>query len=411
MINNITKVRIENLQLQIDQTLAASLNGYCFAIKLLNYYELKIMIGNNIITVLNDLNKLIYDICDSMDILSYKQLQEDKILILIKKNDPSFARKLARKIYSLSQLYHNDQLPVAYMNCRIVSVEFPKISRNAEEIYDLLNWVLACPQTPHYYFEYDPVCYNILHTIQENSQLNLLRKAIKNNSQVFAYQPIIDRETMKIHYYESLLRIPDNDNNFISVGPIIEQAESKGLIFLVDQTVLRMVVKELAENPDLTLAFNISNIGILDDTLLELAESLLQIYDVAPRLIIEITETSLNEDYERIRLFMSRLRKFGCQFALDDFGAGFTSFRQLQNIPLDIIKIDGSYVRNITSDLQCKYFVERLIKISEDLGIKTVAEFVENGEIAQLLIDMKVDGMQGNFFGSANINRITEYIK
>ena len=103
---------------------------------------------------------------------------------------------------------------------------------------------------------------------------------------------------------------------------------------------------------------------------------------------------------------MNSMRKFGCKFALDDFGAGFTSFRQLQNLPIDIIKIDGSYIRNIVTDIQSKYFVEKLIKTSKDLGMQIVAEFVETKEIAQILMDLKVDAMQGNFYGAASINRL-----
>ena len=107
---------------------------------------------------------------------------------------------------------------------------------------------------------------------------------------------------------------------------------------------------------------------------------------------------------------MHRLRKFGCKFALDDFGAGFTSFKQLQNLPIDIIKIDGSYVRNITRDVPSQDFVAKLIKISEDLGAKTVAEFVENGEIAKCLIDLKVDAMQGDFFSPASVQKVKNII-
>ncbi|HJD57140.1 MAG TPA: EAL domain-containing protein, partial [Rickettsia endosymbiont of Sericostoma sp. HW-2014] len=208
------------------------------------------------------------------------------------------------------------------------------------------------------------------------------------------------------HYYECLLRVPDTNNYLCSVGAIIPEAEKKGLIFIVDQVVLEMAIKELDANPDLMLSVNISNIGTLDSPLLVIAEKLLQTYDVSGRLIIEITETSLNQHYQQITYFMHRLRKYGCKFALDDFGSGFTSFKQLQNLPIDIIKIDGSYVRNITSDLQSQDFIKRLINLSEDLGIQTVAEFVENGKIAKFLINLKIDAMQGDFFSPASVNRI-----
>jgi EAL domain-containing protein (putative c-di-GMP-specific phosphodiesterase class I) len=100
------------------------------------------------------------------------------------------------------------------------------------------------------------------------------------------------------------------------------------------------------------------------------------------------------------------LHQYGCKFALDDFGSGFTSFKQLLNLPIDIIKIDGSYIRDILDNNHSKFFVEALIKLAEDLGVKTVAEFVENGAIAKFLIDIKIDGMQGDFFLPASESRI-----
>jgi EAL domain-containing protein (putative c-di-GMP-specific phosphodiesterase class I) len=167
-----------------------------------------------------------------------------------------------------------------------------------------------------------------------------------------------------------------------------------------------MVVGELVADRNITLSVNISNIGVLNKRLLKKAEYLLKKHDVSKRLIIEITETSLNQDYVSTKKFIDRLHKLGCRFALDDFGSGFTSFKQLLNLPIDIIKIDGSYIRDILSNDHSKFFVEALIRLAEDLGIKTVAEFVENGAIARFLIDIKIGGMQGNFFLPASDSRI-----
>ena len=93
--------------------------------------------------------------------------------------------------------------------------------------------------------------------------------------------------------------------------------------------------------------------------------------------------------------FIDTLHSYGCKIALDDFGSGFTSFKQLLNLPIDIIKIDGSYIRDILSNNHSRFFVEALINLAEDLGIKTVAEFVENDQIRQKLVEMGVDYVQG----------------
>ncbi|WP_375333738.1 EAL domain-containing protein [Candidatus Tisiphia endosymbiont of Xenochironomus xenolabis] len=402
MIKLDTKFR--NLQFELDKVE----RGYCISFKLLNYDELNAIMGD--IHIIYKLNKIIFEVCTELitdSITSvYKQVEHDQILLVLSTLDSNIVKEIALKIHLLSQLYVDELLPTAYMNCSIASIEFPKFSNKAEEIYNLLNWLTSYQGDQNYYREYDSKYYNIECIKESNKQLNLLRKALSNKTMVFAYQPVIDRKTMKAHYYECLLRVPDTNNYLCSVGAIIPEAEKKGLIFIVDQVVLEMAIKELDANPDLMLSVNISNIGTLDSPLLVIAEKLLQTYDVSGRLIIEITETSLNQHYQQITYFMHRLRKYGCKFALDDFGSGFTSFKQLQNLPIDIIKIDGSYVRNITSDLQSQDFIKRLINLSEDLGIQTVAEFVENGKIAKFLINLKIDAMQGDFFSPASVNRI-----
>ncbi|HJD67952.1 MAG TPA: EAL domain-containing protein [Rickettsia endosymbiont of Bembidion lapponicum] len=379
--------------------------GVCFACKLLNYDEIAFIEPNKNF-IIQDLERIIENVSKELDIpLKFRETKKDIILFVLDITDSDLIKSFARKLYLSSQLYINEERPEIYMNCCIVSSEFPKVSANAEEIEKILNMLLS-QNNNYYYREYNSDDHDLENIKKSNLQLNLLRQALAKKTMRFAYQPIIDRKTLKVHYYECLLRIPDENGAYISVGPIIPIAENKGLIFVIDQIVLEMSIHELVNNPNLMLSVNISNIGTTDEALWEIAESLLKTYDVRDRLIIEITETSFNKNYDKINVFINKLRKFGCKFALDDFGSGFTSFKQLQSLPIDIIKIDGKYVRSITSDVQSRYFVERLIKISEDLNIETVAEFVENGEIAKFLIDLKVGGLQGNYYSEAKFDRI-----
>ena len=398
MIN--LKAKFANMQLEVDKVKT----GYCLLVKIINYDELYAMLGS-VQTIVDDLNKIVRKICANYCSPVFSQIDHNKILVVLSYIDKKSLSKLVLEIYKASQLYLNEDLPSAYINCQAATIDFPKSSKDAIEMYTLLIGILSNIKSGYYYYAYDKKLYDLDSIKNANNKLNLLRKSCALKTRVFAYQPIIDRKTGAIPYYECLLRIPDDKGNLISVGPIIHEAENKGLINIIDFEVLQMAVEELVKSPDISLSVNISNYGVLDSNLLEMAESLLKKYKVANRLIVEITETLLNENYEITKLFINKLHKFGCRFALDDFGSGFTSFKQLQNLPIDIIKIDGSYVRNIVSNHHSKYFVETLVKISEELGIKTVAEFVENGEIAKFLIDIKVDGMQGNFFSPASCQR------
>jgi EAL domain-containing protein (putative c-di-GMP-specific phosphodiesterase class I) len=396
-------INLANFQSIINKTES----GYCLLAKLINYNELNAILGAKNNNIINDLDNIINKICSEIKIgIEYKEIEYNKIIMTIPKIDKVLLEELTYSIYSTTQLYTDSSLPEAYINCRIATIDFPGSANKAEEIYSLLSGMLTSLQPHRYHYQYSNEFYNLTKIKQVSRQLNLVRKALVQKNMKFDYQPIIDRKNANISYYECLLRIPDENNNFISVGPIIQDIEDKGLVYIVDHIVLEMAIKELVREPEINLSVNISNFGILDDYLLSVAEDLLKKYNLFGRLIIEITETSLNENYDKTKVFMDRLHKCGCLFALDDFGAGFTSLKQLYNLPIDIIKIDGSFVRDILSNDVSQYFVKTLIKISERLGIKTVAEFVENGQIAKFLIDIKIDSMQGNFFAPASDNRI-----
>ncbi|MGI4775547.1 MAG: EAL domain-containing protein [Janthinobacterium lividum] len=398
MIN--LEAKLINIQAQLDKIAT----GYCILIKLINFDELCAILGSAQL-IIDDLNKIIRKTCSLYSNEIFNQIDHNKIVVVIPKIGLELLRHLVHKLYTESQLYINDDVPSAYMNCQIATISFPDNTNRAAEIYNMLIGIVAISKNQNYYYEYDQIIHSPLIIKSSNERLNQLRRALVNKTHAFVYQPIIDRKTGNIAYYECLLRIPSNDGILISVGPLISDAENKGLINIVDQTVFKMAVEELNNANDISLSVNISNFGVMDDNMLEIAESLLKKYQVSDRLIVEITETTLNNDYERTKLFINRLHSFGCRIALDDFGAGFTSYKQLQHLPIDIVKIDGSYIRNITSSHHSKYFVESLIKISEELGVKTVAEFVENDEIAKFLIDIKIDGMQGNFFSPASSHR------
>ncbi len=228
-----------------------------------------------------------------------------------------------------------------------------------------------------------------------------LQNALLRNKLRLAFQPIINAKTGDVGYYESLLRIVNDDGSTSSAGPFIPIAEKMGFIDVVDSFVLQLVVEELRNSPDVKLSLNISNASINDSNWLDMAQKLLQDADIASRLIVEITETSEQQNARKVLSFITTLQALGCEIALDDFGSGYTSFSQLKVLPVDIIKIDGSFVKGIVDNPENRLFVKTLLEFSNSFGLKTVAEFVENGETAKILMDMKVDYMQGNYFSPA----------
>jgi EAL domain-containing protein (putative c-di-GMP-specific phosphodiesterase class I) len=126
---------------------------------------------------------------------------------------------------------------------------------------------------------------------------------------------------------------------------------------------------------------------------------------VAERLIVEITETVAIQDLGDLRGFVTRLKNFGSRIAIDDFGAGYTSFRNLRKLGVDIVKIDGAFVQNIARSADDRAFVQTLIDLARRLDIKTVAEWVQDEEAAGLLRDWGCDYIQGRLIGLASADR------
>jgi EAL domain-containing protein (putative c-di-GMP-specific phosphodiesterase class I) len=187
---------------------------------------------------------------------------------------------------------------------------------------------------------------------------------------------------------------------------IVPVAERLGLIRLVDHRVLELVVAELAASPEVSLSLNISPDTTMDPDWWAGIESLMRAYPgVAERLIVEITETVAIQDIDDLKSFVARLKNLGSRIAIDDFGAGYTSFRNLRKLAVDIVKIDGAFVQNIASSADDRAFVQTLIDLARRLKIKTVAEWVQDEEAADMLRDWGCDYIQGRLIGLASADR------
>jgi EAL domain-containing protein (putative c-di-GMP-specific phosphodiesterase class I) len=196
------------------------------------------------------------------------------------------------------------------------------------------------------------------------------------------------------------------DGQVLAAPDIVPVAERLGLIRLVDHRVLELVVGELAATADVRLSLNISPETTMDRDWWTSIESLMRAHPGAgERLIVEITETVAIQDLEDVRGFVTRLKNFGSRIAIDDFGAGYTSFKNLRKLGVDIVKIDGAFVQNITHSADDRAFVQTLIDLARRLQIKTVAEWVQDEESAALLRDWGCDYIQGRLIGLASPER------
>ena len=219
-----------------------------------------------------------------------------------------------------------------------------------------------------------------------------------------AYEPVVSAVSRERAFHECLVRMDQGDGQVLLAPDIVPVAERLGLIRLVDHRVLELVVAELAAAPDVCLSLNISPDTTMDPDWWAGIESLMLAHPgVAERLIVEITETVAIQDIDDVRAFVSRLKHFGSRIAIDDFGAGYTSFRNLRKLGVDIVKIDGAFVQNLARSERDRYFVRALVDLARHLGIATVAEWVEDEESAAMLAGWGVDYLQGDHCGAPRL--------
>jgi len=224
--------------------------------------------------------------------------------------------------------------------------------------------------------------------------------ALNDHRLVFAYQPIVSAKTREVKHHECLLRMKKLDGSVMGAGQFIPAAEQLGLVRLVDRHALEMTVAELHANPRASLAVNVSGTTTGDSAWLQsFANYLSANSQIANRIIIELTETAALNDFEEIARFVSNLREMGCRVAIDDFGAGYTSFRNLQMLHVDMVKIDGSYVKGLAQSRDNQIFVRTLVDLAKNFNLKTVAEWVGSDEEAEMLEGFGIDYFQGFHFG------------
>ncbi len=233
-----------------------------------------------------------------------------------------------------------------------------------------------------------------------------VKEAVKDGRLVLAYQPVVSAGTAAVACYECLLRLRAEDGRLIAAGEFIPVIERLGLSRMIDRRVLELGVQQLVEDPEVCLALNISGLTASDQSWLRRLISLVGGHpEIASRLTVEITETAAIQDIEESARFVSTVRDLGCKVALDDFGAGYTSFRHLKALTVDVVKIDGSFVRDIATNRDNRLFVRTLVGLAKGFGLETVAECVEDRVSAEILAEEGADFLQGYYFARPELER------
>lgn len=240
-----------------------------------------------------------------------------------------------------------------------------------------------------------------------------LRDALAENWFFLEFQPVVRLRDGAISHYEVLIRMRDNKGVVHGPGEFIPAAERMGLICQVDlwvlQNALDFLVALPSEQADVCLNLNLSGYTFGVRSLPGLIRKKLEETGILPsRITFELTETANVSSYHKTREMIQRIRALGCRFALDDFGAGFSSFDYIKKFPVDYLKIDGQFIRNLLHDETDQVLVKAMIDIARKLGKQTVAEFVENARILAVLQKLGVDYVQGYLLGAPTTSLLPE---
>ncbi len=228
---------------------------------------------------------------------------------------------------------------------------------------------------------------------------DIILTALNERRIELAYQPIVEDLFSPVTKYECLIRMMHKGGE-VPAPNFIPVAERLGLVHLLDRRVLELAIQTLRNKPEIELNVNLSWETLKDPVWAEGYLSHLRANrDVAHRITVELTETQMVDALQASKEFVEAIKELGCSFALDDFGAGYTSFRNLQVLDIDILKIDGSFVTGVSSSRENQLFVRTLLDLARNFQMKTVAEWVDNDADAMLLKGLGVDYLQGFYIG------------
>ena len=242
--------------------------------------------------------------------------------------------------------------------------------------------------------------------LRDGEAMELVQYALRHKQVQLAYQPVVQTANPdRMAFYEGLLRVHDTSGRVIPAASFISAVEDTEQGRVLDSLALEKGLEALAAEPGIRLAINMSARSIGYPGWRQVLErGLADNPTIGERLILEITERTAITMPELVQVFMGEMQQKGISFALDDFGAGYTSFKYLKDFYFDILKIDGEFIRGIHEDSDNQILAQAMLSLARHFDMFTVAESVENHLDAEYLASIGVDCMQGYYFGAPTLN-------
>ena len=397
--------------------------------KTLEYISLR----NDITNIMNPMNQLkdaiknstasilVYIKLDKFDEL--EEFYDNDTLDVVKDETTKYLQKHLSALYHFDTFYQLENGEYAFMLNKSQYLQNEEefintLKQHQEDIKDDISILISVAYTSEKILESAKlgikkllknkqdfiVSNNLANIVQEKAKENMktvsmIKHAIKSHKIVSYFQPIIDNKTQKTVKYESLVRLIDEDNKVLTPYFFLETAKKSDQYSQITNIVLEHSFSIL-RNCDTEISINLSALDIEQKSTREkVLEILEQHKEDAHRVVFELLEDENVKDIEVVKTFISDIKKFGAQIAIDDFGAGYSNFERLISYQPDILKIDGSLIKDIETNSYSLSVVKSIVTFAKEQNLKTIAEFIENENIFNIIKDLGVDFSQGYYFG------------
>jgi len=324
----------------------------------------------------------------------------DEFVALLPETDQEESRQAAERLLKSVEAFHieADDGSLVRATISVGLVFYPTHGKSPEDLFLLADHMMYRAKGEGKNRLVLPTDEEALYAAQELAQMAaLVRQAVEDRRVDPWYQPIVDIPSGKIYGHEVLSRIPLDDGEPLGAARFIEIAEQQGLIARLDFIVMEKAFKRVAETGYKGLLFiNLSPKALVLELFFDQVKRLIADSGIDPgQIVFELTERETVKNIVQLEGFVKRLYLEGFSFAIDDFGSGFSSFQYVKRFPVDFIKIEGEFVANMLSDTRDKAVVTSIAGLAEEIGIQTIAEYVESEEVLEYLRKAGVNFAQG----------------
>ncbi|MFA7355115.1 MAG: EAL domain-containing protein [Sulfurimonadaceae bacterium] len=345
------------------------------------------------LVIISVANKIYSLVCKNNNFRFYR-LQGDEFAVLgLNYSEDIFKEEMKNLLNTIKEKFSmkNEEILLSW-SC---GISF----QNRENILSTANMALKMAKNSNLDF----VIYSHEMSLNEQYENNMIMtkkisNAKKEEKIIAYYQPIVNNSNLAYEKYECLVRMIDEDK-VLSPFFFLDIAKQTKQYFKLTESVISHAFKMFADK-DAEFSINLSVKDILEPEISRYIFMMLDRYNIGSRVVFEIVESEYIENFEGVINFISEVKKYNCKIAIDDFGTGYSNFEYLIKLQADYLKIDGSLIKNIDKDNNSHLVVSTIVEFAKKLGMKTIAEFVENETIFNIVKEMEIDYSQGYYFSA-----------